>query len=413
MKYECKLNIFNSSYLIQTMRIFSTLITGSVVGLKVGNRVTSQLSLPFTFESAEVMNVPPSDDIVNRYCEADPSSTPRLSMMEFGGSEDGESNTRDHLLYGKCEDDSDCTTHGKGRPYCVDSICRECREGFEMEDCGPVGAFCNSETDFTCSSCATDSDCPSLSYCRSVSTSIGSNKMPKKSCVKCDSVPESGEVMDVSACSWRCPIEKYFLPASGPGELPNCMNCPACSAGQFYAPRTRPTTQFVSACTNATDVICNDCSAVGIDDKKRELCATILSPSMRNLDDLSVGDLGSHMPCRFFLCKEGWFLSGTRSKCKKCHLTMCPTGQFLKGCGVADPGTCASCPGRLPRGAFFIDATDPRYSIKTPEEVCQFKCASNKVYDPEENACVECDTSASADDSEACNDSRLYTLSIQ
>ena len=393
------------------MRVLTSVLISKSFAIQSRIRVQSQLTVPYSLDTAEVLSIPRTDDIVGRYCESDPSSTPRLSWMEFGGPTDDDTNMREHLLYGKCEEDSDCAGKGSTRPYCVDSICRECREGYEIEDCGTVGAFCSADTGYTCSSCSTDNDCPSLSYCRTVSnikTLIGSNKMPRKSCVKCDSVPESGEVTNESSCAWRCPIEQYLLTGSGPGDQSTCMDCPSCSAGQFYAPRTNLKSQFVSVCTNATDIVCNECSNIGIDDTKEEMCVTLLSPSMRHLDDISVGDLGGHMPCRFFKCKEGWFLSGTRSKCKKCHLTMCPLGQFLKGCGPVNPGSCEICPGRLPKGAFFIDPTDPQYKIKNPEDVCQYKCGPNTYFDTDENACIRCDPS---DSSDSCNGSRVYTLS--
>jgi hypothetical protein len=393
------------------MRAVIVLLLTEYKALKLSTTSKLQLSLPFSLDSAEAQKVPSNENYINRYCDADPGATPRLastvSLMEYGGPEDVGSFSREHMLYGKCEEDTDCASQSSSRPYCVDNICRECREGYEFEDCGPSGSFCNAENGYTCSTCTKDEECPSMSYCRTsygASSTIVSGKMPRKSCLKCETVPDVGEIIDEGTCAWRCPIEQYYLPPASPGEKPSCLDCPSCSAGQFYAPRLTPKTQFFSVCTNATDVICNECSSIGVDDSKPEMCAKILSPSMRLLDDNSVGDLGSQFPCRFFKCKEGWFLEGMRSKCKKCHLTMCPSGEFLAGCGNVDPGACKPCKGRLPKGAYFIDPTDPQYTIVNPEDTCQFKCSEDEtIFDHETNACVACDSSANADDENACH----------
>ena len=388
-----------------------------VMALRLKTKIQSQISMPFNLESAESLKIPSSENVTLRYCDEDPSSTPRLDsasiLMEYGAYEsDGIS--REHMLYGKCEDDEECGFGSKGRPYCVDGICRECREGYEFEDCHSLSAFCSADNGYTCSTCASDNDCPSKSYCRTVATSasFGSGKMPRKECVKCDMVPEPGEVIDTTTCDWRCPIEQYLLSATSPGEQASCLDCPSCSAGQFYAPHSSPRTHFYSSCTNATDIVCNECSSIGIDDSKAPMCAKLLSPSTRHLNDEFVGDLGSHFPCRFFECKQGWFLSGTRSKCKKCHLTMCPSGEFLAGCGKADPGVCKPCKGRLPRGAYFIDPTDPQYVIVNPEDTCQFQCGKDKVFDDDSNACLACDANASADEETSCGSNRVYRLGI-
>jgi hypothetical protein len=397
------------------MRLVLSLIASTSVALRLNTKLESQLAMPFTLDSAQGRKIPAVKNATSLYCEEDPSSTPRLpttpSLMEYGAYE-AESIPREHMLYGKCEDDSDCSSQGHGRPFCVDSICRECREGYEFEDCGPTGAFCNADNGFTCSTCASDNDCASMSYCRTVATTkstLGSGKMPRKQCVKCEHVPEPGEVVDTTSCDWRCPIEQYFLAGASKGDPSSCFDCPSCAAGQFYAPRLAARTQFYSTCTNATDVICNDCSSIGIDD--RTTCARILSPSTRHLDDDLVGDLGSQFPCRFFECKAGWFLAGTRNKCKKCHLTMCPVGDFLADCGQTNPGSCKPCKGRLPRNAFFMDPTDPQYKIEAPEDTCQFRCYGDSVLDEDSNACVPCDANASADEETACNAKRVYRLS--
>ena len=404
------------SNLFQRMRLIVLLSLGLCHSfrLKSSSRLSSRLSLstPFSLDSAEVQKIP-GGDIISRYCEEDPASTPRLadSLMEYGNSSDDESNGREHLLYGRCEEDEDCAKAGSGRPFCVDSICRECREGSEFEDCGPIGAFCNAETGYTCSTCQSDNDCTSMSFCRSVFSAqsmFGTGKMPKKSCIKCEHVPEVGEVVDSNTCEWRCPIETYYMAGSSAGEPPSCLDCPRCSTGQYYAPRATLKTEFVPVCTNATDVVCAECAAIGIDDSKPEMCARILTPSVRHSDDETAGDLGAHMPCRFFKCKDGWFLSGSRTKCKRCHLTMCPVGQYLKGCGEAEPGACADCKGRLPKGAHFIDPTDPRYKVVKPDDACQFKCPKETVFSASSNECVACGPEAD----ELCDNDKLYTLSL-
>jgi hypothetical protein len=396
-------------YLFKLMWRVSSILVGLVSSLNLKSSMklgisTKSLS-PFSLDSAEVHKIPSSDDVISRYCELDPETTPHLksaSLIQAVEVDDNGSSTRENLLYGRCEEDSDCQSRGPARPYCIDNICRECREGYEFEDCGPNGSVCNADTGYTCSSCSSDEDCHGSSTCRSVfsmQSMFRDGKMPRKSCTSCPNIPSSAELTNPSSCEWSCPIETYYLTPSSDDEEPSCLHCPRCSAGQFYAPRRSYSTNFVSVCTNATDIICNDCSSIGINDKKADVCVNLLSPSMRHLDDLFVGDLGSHLPCRFFECKSGWFLNGSRSKCKKCHLTMCPPGEYLKGCGKADPGTCSACRGTLPKNAEFIDPTDPRFPVAKPEDACRFTCPLGHRY--ESGACVAC--------SDACED-QTYDL---
>lgn len=382
-------------------------VIGFSLGLKIqsqtGSLSTMKVGLPFSLEIAENMPVP-TDDVMERYCHVDPEFTPRLrsqllSLMEYGGPEEEDSNSREAVLYGQCDSDSECQS---GRPFCIDSMCRECREGYEFEDCGGSGAICTEATSFTCSSCATDSDCPSMKYCRSIfdrSATVALSALPRKQCVACPSVPPFGEVHDSRTCQWSCPVEQYFMSGSEDSAAA-CLDCPECRSGQFFAPRASPSTQFVNTCTNATDVICQDCSAIGIGGpENKNFCADILSPSLRHADQLTVGDLGSHAPCRFFTCKAEWYLDRARNKCKKCHLSMCQPGDYLAGCGGAEPGKCTTCKGRMPRGAVWLSANDPESHMTAPEDACQYMCPALWTLDQDTNECVPCTDAAPCDSS--------------
>ena len=361
--------------------------------LKVESLATSRLALPFSLEIASPIPVP-KDDVIERYCHVDPETTPRLrtnhiSLMEYGGPEEDDPTSREAVLYGQCDSDSDCKA---GRPFCIDSICRECREGYEVEDCGHTGAICNESTGYTCSSCADDKDCPSMKFCRSVfdrSALLSKGALPRKKCVACPSTPLFGEVHDERSCSWSCPIEQYFM-AGGGDEPAACLDCPQCRAGQFYAPRANPSTQFVSTCTNATDVICQDCKAIGIDAGNKNFCAEILSPAIRHADEITVGDLGPTAPCRFFKCKADWYLDRPRNKCKKCHFEECQPGDYLKNCGGAEPGKCVACKGRIPNGAIWIIANDPSTPLHSNLDACQYVCPHTWTLDSDKNECVPC-----------------------
>ena len=379
------------------------------------DRSMSTVAMPYSLESAQLIPVPSSDDVFSRYCHIDPRTTTRLrlrmpSLIEYGGEEDEPTVSRETQLYGRCDEDSDCHSH---RPFCYDNICRQCREGSEFEDCGTSAAVCSEATQYMCSECDSDEHCRSSTYCRAVFDGLAmltGHRLPRHNCVACDSVPPFGEVVDKKICSWRCPIDTFFQPRSEDVDEDSCVECPKCHNGQFYAPRSDPESRFYSQCTNATDVVCTDCAAIGIDASKPDFCATILTPSNLHLDDLSVGDLGAAHPCRFFQCKDLWFLDASVNKCKKCHLTMCPPGQLLDGCAGSAPGRCTACKGRLPRGAAWIDPTDEAYGIRVPGDACRFTCSRATVYSEDENACVRCDPGRPKDDDLGCHDDRVYSL---
>lgn len=392
---------------------------GTAVSLRTqsGNRAQSMstVSLPFSFDAAKLLPVP-SSDVFSRYCHVDPATTPRLrqsSLMEYGGEEDApEQEPKENLVYGKCQADSDCHGH---RPYCIDSICRECREGYEFEDCGTTMVKCNEESKFTCSECVNDEECRSSTFCRSVfhrKSFLQKDEMARNECVKCESAPLFAEVVDTNSCHWRCPIESYYKTGLD-GEADSCVDCPVCGSGQFYAPVAVTPTKFFTQCTNATDVVCTDCAKIGVDSSSTDFCAAILSPADTHQDDITVGDLGSEMPCRFFQCKDSWFLDSSVNKCKKCHVTMCAPGEFLGGCGGTNPGKCQACKGRLPRGGEWIDPTDAKNNIKgVDHDTCQFTCPIGTVYDEDDNRCVKCDRRAKAGEDHACDpEGKVYKLS--
>jgi hypothetical protein len=378
------------------------------------SRETSQVisvarfSAPFSLDPAQVLPIPSSPDPFTRYCHSDPATTPRLrsfaSFIQSDEGPDAEDASSETILYGRCDEDSDCAG---GRRYCIDNICRECREGYEFEDCGTTLVKCNEATKYTCSECSVDDDCRSKLFCREVfdtNSFIQRAGMPRNQCIKCEFSPAFAEIIDPGTCQWRCPIDKYYQPASSE-ESETCLDCPKCPSGTFYGPKSAHVDSFFTQCTNSTDVSCIECTQIGIDDSKPDFCATILSPSNIHQKDISVGDLGSDFPCRFFQCKAGWFLDSAVKKCKRCHITMCPPGEFLKDCSDTNPGTCSACSGRLPRGGEWIDPTNDLYSVDSNNDACQFTCPDGFIYDPERNRCNLCD-----EKKETCDFKKTYRL---
>ena len=379
--------------------------------LSTSLRTVSRLKLPFDLRPAEILRVPPAETTFDRYCHVDSMSVSRLrvtrnSLLEFADPVDPTfvSLPSETLLYGRCNSDEDCSL-SRARPFCLDGVCRECRPGNEFEDCGTSTAICSAESSFTCSECVTDEECKLGTVCRTVFNQehyLVNRTMTRKTCNKCESVPPFGEVTNPSNCEWRCPINTFYSPETTDSHE-SCNDCPVCGRGQFYGSSDSPS-QFFSTCTNSTNVICSECSSIGIDSMDENFCAQILPPSEIVQDSLFVGDLGDHYPCRFFECKQGWFLDHSLGKCRKCHLTMCAPGETLENCGDNSPGKCVPCPnGRhKPRNGEWIVPNDPLYSIKRPIDTCQFVCAKNFVFDSENNVCVKCDPGADKTDPLAC-----------
>ena len=374
----------------------------SVVGLRLqtSTRVKSQLSLslPYSLDSARPLTIP-QGDLEGRYCHSDPDHTMNLrvhsgSLMEYGGDEEEgvEPVLRETLLYGHCDADSDCQAAGS-RPFCIENACRECREGSEFEDCGTSAAKCGEETEYTCSECVEDDDCKRGKFCRlTYSKSVFLNKgvVARRTCVACENVPDFGEVTNPTTCSWRCPINEYFLMED---DVAACKDCPVCGHAQFYAPSHSPTS-FYSTCTNGTEVVCANCASIGVPVEDENFCATLMSPDILHTEDMAVGDLGEAFPCRFFQCKASWFLDLSVNKCNKCHYSMCALGQRLEGCGGLSPGACVGCAKPKPKTGVW---TGPN---------CQFLCPSGNVFDGTD--CVKCDPGAEEGTDHACREGMLY-----
>jgi hypothetical protein len=399
---------------------FVTLI-GTAYTLRMGTRVSSKLSLPFSLNPGQALPVPAVESAFNRYCHIDSMSVSHLrqskgSLMEYDDKSDFPeiSTPRENLIYGTCATDDECSLF-HSRPFCIEGICRECRSGYEFEDCGTSSAICSAQTSFSCSQCGSDEDCKVGTVCRTVfdqSSYLANNTWARKTCNRCESVPPFGEIVNPANCQWRCPIKTFYSPETD--DTPeSCLECPVCNQAQFYAP-SGSKSEFFSTCTNATNVVCADCASIGIDTSDENFCATILSPDESHQDSVSVGDLGEHLPCRFFQCKSGWFLDHSIRKCKQCHLTMCPPGETLVDCGGTNPGKCVPCPNgrQKPRRADWIIPNDPLYKIHNPLDTCQFICPDNTVLN-DENACVRCDPGAPATESLACVDSRATPYRIE
>lgn len=391
-------------------------------GFKLQTGSSSQLSLPFSLKSATDLPLPQPESAFGRYCHVDSLTVNRLrdrrpSLMEYGEftPQSDPSVFVESLMYGNCSNDDDCAG-AHSRPFCIEGMCRECRSGYEFEDCGTSSALCASETGFTCSQCGSDDDCNVGTVCRTVFDKqeyLVNHTMARKSCNHCESVPPFGEITNTTQCEWRCPIDTFYSPQSEDSPE-SCIACPMCTKGQYYAPADSPNT-FFSTCTNATNVICSDCASIGIDSSDENFCAEILSPNESNQDSLFVGDLGPQFPCRFFQCKSGWFLDHSLGKCKRCHLSMCPPGQTLTSCGDNNPGRCVPCPNsrHKPRTAEWIVPTDPGFAIKQPLDTCQFICPEKTIYNPDDNACIRCDPGAPSTDPLACVDSSTTAYRIE
>ena len=262
----------------------------------------------------------------------------------------------------KCTLDSDCTisTH----PFCVESFCRECRSSSDCTD--PSALFCNHDTQYTCSSCQSDSDCGSAEQskiCRAVES--------RKKCVPCssNSVPENAILSSDSHCaSWRCPENQMKTPDGS-----SCTTCPICQDGQFLIPGeffalSTPTFFYPKCDPISIDAKCIDCPST--------VCASSLTPSFDHRDDPNVGYLPSTYPCNAFKCNPGWYLDKTVNQCRLCQLQSCEAGKFLSGCGGSSSGTCIDCPPQMVSiGTPFVDPKSLTFPISNPKEVCRPKCS--------------------------------------
>ncbi len=364
------------------------------MGIKLDSRSKSLFTPSFPLEVAKELPIPAPNDVFNRYCHSDPHPMSRLrvvrytSLLEYDDRAEGDLDERElertAMLYGHCDEDSDCD---ELHPFCVNSVCRECRES---EDCPSPALVCSSQTGFTCSECESNEDC-SGDICRFGfnQTSFASHLAPStKQCSHCPShIPEAAQIIDPARCSWRCPIDMHI------DSLGDCSICPACSDNQFYSSALSKSS-FLTTCTNATQAVCGDCSVLagipGPDDKK--FCAKIKSPTMPLHADPAVGDLGPNFPCRYFTCNSGWFLDLSVNKCRQCHYSMCTPGQRLEGCGDEHPGRCVPCSGQKPKSASWAAGN---------EQGCTFMCPKGSEYDEDEGECVRC---------RHCDGSTVYTL---
>jgi hypothetical protein len=353
--------------------------------------------------SSQAVAIPEAHDVRDRYCHTDVESSARLrssfsQWWLFGWNDNQAEETREQAVYGSCNYDGDCKKQ-YGRPFCVDSVCRECRESYAFDDCGGLTAFCNGATHFTCSTCSMDADCEGDSVCRAYedpSRSPGS--MPRFGCTKCH-VPTGGVIISKSDCKWRCQLGQSLT-----GGV--CLDCPVCGADQYLSPKHSPSL-FFATCSNATDPVCSECASIGVNSTDSDFCASLIDQSVARAASEPIGDLGLHLPCRYFKCKAGWFLDLTMNKCKRCHLHMCPPGQFLSGCGETDPGQCVPCPGarNKPVQGQWIDATDKANRIIQPEDTCQFTCPRGMYWDKDwSGQCKQCQVD------QCGRDPRIYNL---
>jgi ribosomal protein L24E len=106
-------------------------------------------------------------------------------------------------------------------------------------------------------------------------------------------------------------------------------------------------------------------------------------------------------------------LDHVKGKCRRCHYTMCPPGQYLSGCSNDSPGKCESCPNarRKPRQGEWITANDPSIRIQDAKDTCKFTCPNGTIFDSEStHQCIRCDPGAPQGDSLACRDGQLFSV---
>jgi hypothetical protein len=332
----------------------------------------------FSADDAEILLIPPSDDIFSRYCHDDTHVVSRLRSVKYSSflSADRELSVdpvertliRSTVLYGSCEEDSDC--NDSSRPFCMEGVCRECRDA---RDCSSPAMACSAQTEYTCSDCEADDDCLASQVCRKSSSH-------RKECVSCpSSVPFNADLVVPHTCAWSCPVGMGLSTSTSS----SCSLCPQCGDNEFYAPSDSSSRKsFLTTCTNSTGAVCVDCTAlVGIPSNDPHFCAIIKSPTEPISSDASVGDLGPKFPCRFFQCKSGWFLDLSVNKCTKCHYSMCQPGEFLDGCSNEHPGKCTACPEEKPVSASWIEPDS---------KSCKFVCPIGTELDEDSGECVRC-----------------------
>ena len=292
----------------------------------------------------------------------------------------------DAKLYGSCVSDANCSGY---RKYCIEGMCRECSPDTWQSDCpaSPDADMCSAATRYTCSQCLSDAGCAHLgasAVCRFTFTDNSTaTLMPRKLCVACPFVPASAELIDVHACSWRCPLGTALnAPAT------ECVDAPTCAATEFASPSS-DASKFFTPGVNATDPVCRTCPKTTVD-----VCATLVDVASNRtglVADLNKKNETIPVPCSHFTCKAGWHLNDARSKCLQCDYGVCQRGTTLSGCGGASAGTCTPCPGGLPTNGNYIDLTRLTINVTRPEMTCLSVCNDGffKLSDGRCGACVD------------------------
>ena len=261
-----------------------------------------------------------------------------------------------------CLSAGDCVGVLVGK-FCVAGTCRECSQ---LSDC-PVGnsRVCSSDTQYTCSACGTDTDCGPGGICRFVADLNLSRKRCFTNCGGLN-IPVSAVMNSTSGCDWRCPVGQTLGPT-------DCVACTTCADGQMYVPAaefsmSQPNSFYPNCPTEASK--CVSCPG------KANSCAVQLSPSVDWSGRADVGRLGPQYPCGVFECKPDWYLDRSLNQCRQCDYRSCPTGQFLNGCGAANPGTCIPCQANsgVSTNTPYIDPKDVRFVVKVPLDACKPSC---------------------------------------
>jgi hypothetical protein len=219
--------------------------------------------------------------------------------------------------YGSCSADSECDSLSP-RKYCVDSICRECKPSSRATDCpnSHSDELCSEFTEFTCSECLDDDYC-SEGVCRFVFPSVALvPMMPRKQCTLCDVVPLNGEITNVAACEWRCPLGTVY-------DGNTCAASPQCdSSTEYLAPSGEETELYFSPGVNMTDAVCGDCmDMIGREIYESDSFCANLVPEKKN-----GGNLSSDLPCGSFECRQGWTLTKNHDQCERCDFGKCVPG---------------------------------------------------------------------------------------
>jgi hypothetical protein len=345
------------------MKLLVFWFSTAVMGLRLNPespKLSSLLSLVASPRNDSRIPFPPNLDYSRLYCYEESGTIQPATVST--------SLIQESSLVSTCSSDSDCATNPY-TVYCVSGLCKECRSVVDCPVSTSTALMCSVETEFSCSECGNDNDCPGTQICRLVYDV----NVSRKRCAACSStdVPVEAILSSTSSCSWQCRGGQIVGPSG------QCEPCPQCMDGQMMIPSQEfglaQPLSFFPQCNMATSPKCVDCPG------KDNECAIQLSPTSDWSNDVSVGFLPMQYPCPAFRCKQGWWLDKTKNQCRMCEYRSCGVGKQLVNCFGISPGQCADCPtqGVDPTIIGFINPQDVSYSVTTGMDVCKPACPPN------------------------------------